>query len=109
MYLLINENQIEPYNGEILKRYVGSKLVKVISNPTDEDLKEFGYMDLIEDEIPKYDEDTQFLSYEYQVKSGEIHKVSILNDIQVVDNVENEIDETVEEPTNNIENDTSDN
>ena len=43
MYLFIDETQIEPYNGEILKRYVGNKLVKVIANPTDNDLIEFGY------------------------------------------------------------------
>ena len=43
MYLFINENQVEPYNGENLKRYIGNRLVKIISNPTDEHLLEFGY------------------------------------------------------------------
>ena len=38
-YLFINENQIEKYNGEILKRYVGNSLVTVISNPTEKDFK----------------------------------------------------------------------
>lgn len=72
-YLFINENQIEPYNGEILKRYVGNRLVKAISNPTDDDLKEFGYMELIEDTEPEYDTETQYISKSYYVQDGKIY------------------------------------
>lgn len=73
-YLFINEYRIEPYNGEILKRYVGNKMVKAISNPTDEDLKEFGYMELISAEVPEYDENTQYLEKSYYVQDGKIYE-----------------------------------
>lgn len=72
-YLFINENQIEKYNGEILKRYVGNRLVKAISNPTDDDLKEFGYMELIEDIEPEYDTETQYIAKSYYVQDGKIY------------------------------------
>lgn len=73
-YLFISECQIEPYNGEILKRYVGSKMVKAISNPTDEDLKEFGYMELVFAEVPEYDENTQYLEKSYHIQDGKIYE-----------------------------------
>lgn len=74
-YLFINENQIEKYNGEILKRYVGNRMVKAISNPTDEDLKEFGYMELVEEDIPVYDEETQYLDCSYALDNDTIRKL----------------------------------
>lgn len=73
-YLFINENQIEKYNGEILKRYVGNKMVKAISNPTNEDLKEFGYMELIENTEPEYDTETQYVSKTYYIQDGKIYE-----------------------------------
>lgn len=73
-YLFISECQIEPYNGEILKRFVGNKMVKAISNPTDEDLKEFGYMELVSAEVPEYDENTQYLEKSYYVQDGKIYE-----------------------------------
>lgn len=72
-YLFINENQIEPYNGEILKRYVGNRMVKAISNPTDDNLKEFGYMELIENTEPEYDTETQYVVKSYYVQDGKIY------------------------------------
>lgn len=81
MYILMNDKTIEPYNGEILKRYVGNKMVKAISNPTDEDLKEFGYMELIEGDTPEYDASTQYVEVLYHVEDGVIHKVSEVKDI----------------------------
>ena len=80
-YLFINENEIEKYNGEILKRYVGNKLVKVISNPTDDDLREFGYMELTEGTEPEYDAETQYISKSYYVQDGKIYESCSVEDI----------------------------
>ena len=74
MYIFINENTIQGYQGEILKRYVGNKLVKTISNPTKEHLKEFGYMELIETEVPEYNAETQYLTEKYRVENKQIIK-----------------------------------
>lgn len=88
-YLFINEQRIEPYNGEILKRFVGNKLVKAISNPTDEDLKEFTYMELVKSEVPEYDEETQYLEYSYYVENDKIYENCEVKDI-VIDDIINE-------------------
>ena len=81
LYLFINENQIEPYNGEILKRYVGNKLVKAISNPTDNDLKEFGYKELVESEMPEFNSETQALNIKYKCTNAQIIKIYEITDI----------------------------
>ena len=82
MYLFISENEIQKYNGEILKRYVGKKLVKAISNPTDEDLKEFGYKPLSDaGEIPEYDEATQDIAVKYTDTADEIIREYSVYDI----------------------------
>lgn len=83
-YLFINENEIEKYNGEILKRYVGNKLVKVISNPTDDDLKEFGYMELAEGTEPEYDEETQYIKKTYRVQDGKVYETCTAENIPEV-------------------------
>ena len=94
-YLFINENQIEKYNGEILKRYVGNRLVKAISNPTDDNLKEFGYMELIENTEPEYDTETQYVAKSYYVQGGKIYEkyevcqISEITDEQPIDEGEN--------------------
>lgn len=74
MYIFIDENKIEKYNGEILKRYVGNKMVKAIANPTDGDLREFGYMELAEGEVPEYDAETQYIEKSYYVEDGKIYE-----------------------------------
>ena len=89
MYIFINENQIEPYNGEILKRYVGNKLVKAISNPTEQDLKEFGYMELVKSEIPEYEEETQYLEYSYYIENDKIYEKCEVKDI-IIDDITSE-------------------
>ena len=86
MYIFIDAHTIEAYNGEILKRYVGKKLVKAISNPTDEQLKEFGYKPLDDTaEIPEYDETTQYIAVKYTDTSEKIIKGYTVYDIEIPD------------------------
>ena len=83
-YLFINEYQIEPYNGEILKRYVGNKMVKAISNPTNEDLQEFGYMELVSDIEPEFDPETQYIERSYYVQDEKIYEKYEIRSIDVI-------------------------
>ena len=96
MYIFINENQIEPYNGEILKRYVGNKLVKAISNPTNEDLKEFGYKELIESEIPQFNSKTQALNIKYKYTDTQIIKIYEVINITNDEEINSGIEEVIE-------------
>ena len=90
MYLFINENEIQGYNGEILKRYIGNKLVKVISNPTDEQLKEFGYKPLDDPaEMPEYNEATQYITVKYTDTPEKIIKEYTVYDIEIPEEIEN--------------------
>ena len=90
MYLFINENEIQGYNGEILKRYIGNKLVKVISNPTDEQLKEFGYKPLDDTSVmPEYDEATQYITVKYTDTLEKIIKGYTVYDIEIPEEIEN--------------------
>ena len=90
MYLFINENEIQGYNGEILKRYIGNKLVKVISNPTDEQLKEFGYKPLDDTAVmPEYDEVTQYIAVKYTDTPEKIIKEYTVYDIEIPEEIEN--------------------
>ena len=89
MYIFIDEHTIEAYNGEILKRYVGKKLVKAISNPTDEQLKEFGYKPLDETEVmPEYDEATQYIAVKYTDTPEKIIKGYTVYNIEIPDELE---------------------
>lgn len=87
MYILVN-GEPQRYNGEILKRLVGSKVVKVISNPTEDDLREFGYMELVPAETPEYNWETQELKTSYEIVDGKIYER-----IEVVDKTETVTDE----------------
>ena len=90
MYLFISENEVKPYNGEVLKQFVGNRLVKTISNPTDTQLREFGYKSLLEEApeeregyiaVPKYTDGLDIVqSYEY-VEEAEEAEEENLSDI----------------------------
>lgn len=90
MYIFIDEHTIEAYNGEILKRYIGNKLVKAISNPTDEQLKEFGYKPLDDTAVmPEYDEATQYIAVKYTDTPEKIIKGYTVYDIEIPEEIEN--------------------
>lgn len=82
LYFFKNSTEIQKYNGEILKKYADNKLVKVISNPTEEDLREFGYMEVVETEIPDYNIDTQVVMITYVVINGKIYEHYEVIDIE---------------------------
>ena len=63
--IFLNEDSVLEYNNEVLKRYVGNKLVKIISNPSDDQLVEFGYKPLFEENIPNYDVKREYLEAYY--------------------------------------------
>ena len=89
MYIFIDAHTIEAYNGEILKRYVGKKLVKAISNPTDEQLREFGYKPLDDTaEMPEYNEATQYIAVKYTDTPEKIIKGYTVYDIEILDESE---------------------
>ena len=60
---------------------MGNKLVKVISNPTEQDLKDFTYMELVCGTGPEYDAETQYLSKSYYVRDGKIYEEYSVEDI----------------------------
>lgn len=73
LYKFVNDKQIQLYKGEILTKHEGDKITRVVSNPTDTNLKEFGYMQLVtNDEIPEYDPSTQSVEISYVVKDNKI-------------------------------------
>lgn len=81
MYLYINEYNVKQYKGEVLKRYVNNSLIKAISNPTYEELIEFGYKPLDEPEKPNYNESTQYLVEKYINHDDRIEKIYIVENM----------------------------
>ena len=73
MYLFISKNEVIPYSGEVLKRYIGKRLVKTIANPSIDDLKEFGYMEMAEGEKPAFDIEKQYIDIEYEKAEDKIY------------------------------------
>ena len=59
-----------------------NRLVKTIANPTDDDLKEFEYLPLVETEIPEYDIEKQYLVEKYELKDDCIQKSWIVEEMQ---------------------------
>lgn len=81
MYIYINEGSVRQYNGEVLKRYINNNLVKAISNPTVDELIEFGYKPLIETDRPNYDDKTQYIVEKYIDHNDRIEKLYIVENM----------------------------
>ena len=61
------------YNGKPIKLH--------ISNPTEEQLKFAGYKPIVEDEIPVFNEETQYLREVYTETATEIRRSYVVSEI----------------------------
>lgn len=72
LYKFISEYEIQPYKG-------GFVVIdnRIYTNPTEETVRKAGYKELVESEMPEYDEQTQYVETKY--KDGDVittvHKV----------------------------------
>ena len=71
LYLFKNKYEIAAYAGEILTMRVGDVITKTIKEPTEEQLREFGYMELIETQRPDK-KDGVVIDLYYEVVNGRI-------------------------------------
>ena len=78
LYKLENGQPVQ-YNGESIKLY--------IANPTEEQLKFVGYKEMIEDEVPEYNEETQYIEEVYTETEAEIRKSYVIKDFEVNETV----------------------
>ena len=60
LYKFINENRVEKFKGDFI---VVNERIR--TNPTEADIRGIGYKDLVEDDIPTYDEEKQYLEAYY--------------------------------------------
>ena len=73
LYLFKNKYEIAAYVGEILTMKVGDIITRTIKDPTEEQLREFGYMELVETQRPDKKEDYAIEPY-YEIVNGKIEK-----------------------------------
>lgn len=73
LYLFKNKYEIVAYDGEILTMRVGDVITKTIKDPTEEQLREFGYMDLVETQRPDKKDDFAIEAY-YEIIGNKIEE-----------------------------------
>lgn len=78
LYKLENGQPVQ-YNGESIKLY--------IANPTEEQLRFVGYKEMVEDEVPNYDEETQYIEEVYTETETEICKSFVIKDIETTETI----------------------
>lgn len=73
-------------NGELIESPKHINLPhKIITNPSDEILRELGWMPLVESECPSYDQSCETLETYYIILDGVIHKRYKIIDIVPVE------------------------
>lgn len=71
LYLFKNKYEIAAYAGEILTMRVGDVITKTIKEPSEEQLREFGYMELVETQRPDKKEGFAIEAY-YEIIGNKI-------------------------------------
>ena len=90
MYYFIDTNNIREYNNEELKYALDSSVIKMIANPSNEQLVAFGFKPLVEEDIPEYDPETQYLVTSYIDGEQYITKHYEVKDIEPEEELEEE-------------------
>lgn len=65
LYKYVNEHEIKSYKGDFV--VIDNR---IYTNPTEETIRRAGFKDLVETELPEYDEQTQYLETKY--KDGDV-------------------------------------
>ena len=65
LFKFISETELKPYKGGFVVMDN-----RIYTNPTEETLRKAGYKNLVESEMPEYDEEKQYLETKY--KDGEV-------------------------------------
>ena len=82
LYKFISENEIKPYkNGFVVIDN------RIYTNPTEETVRKAGYKELVESDMPEYDEQTQYVQTKY-VDGDVITVVYEVCDIEVIEGEE---------------------
>lgn len=82
LYKFVSENEIKPYKG-------GFVVIndRIYTNPTEETIRRAGFKDLVETELPEYDEQTQYLETKY--KDGE--SITVVYEVFDIDIIPEEV------------------
>ena len=82
LYKFISENEIKPYkNGFVVIDN------RIYTNPTEETVRKAGYKELVESDMPEYDEQTQYVQTKYK-DDDVITVVYEVCDIEVIEHEE---------------------
>lgn len=84
LFKFVSEMEIKPYKGGFVVMDN-----RIYTNPTEETLRKAGYKNLVESEMPEYDEEKQYLETKY--KDGEV--ITVIYEVIDIPTEETEAEE----------------
>lgn len=81
LYKFINENKVKKYDGGFVV-----KDNRIYTNPTESTLMSVGYKKLVKGKMPKYDENSQYITSVYTdgteniTENFEVHNYEVISD-----------------------------
>lgn len=99
-YKFINSHKIEkaPQNGiitiditnddgEVVKTQTGVSNLPLAFAKDESLANKNGYYKVVDEELPEYDEETQYIDYEYILENNTIYKKYTVKDIETIDDI----------------------